>query len=276
MGQARFENSLAAIGGFEMTYQLLVATMNQTDRSLCERMNLHSDAIIVNQCDRFAAEEWEHEGFGVRMLSFCERGVGLSRNTALMRADADIVEFADDDMVFTDTCREDVLREFERHPEADAILFSVESLNPERPLRKIRRFERISGWKALKYGCARLAVRREKLIYNNISFSLLFGGGARYGSGEDSLFLQDCFRAGLRIYRSPVKVADVKQETSSWFKGYTDRYFFDKGALFAALFPHGCRLYALLTALKFRYTPKEMLSTLRQLNRGIAEYRKKQ
>lgn len=259
-----------------MTYQLLVATMNQTDHSLCERMNLHSGAIIVNQCDRLGAEEWAHDGYAVRMLSFAERGVGLSRNSALMRADADIVEFADDDMIFTDTCKEDVLREFERHPEADAIIFSVESLNPNRPLRKIQRFERISRWKALKYGCARLAVRREKLIYNNISFSLLFGGGAKYGSGEDSLFLQDCFRAGLKIYRSPVKVADVRQDSSSWFEGYTDKYYFDKGALFAALLPWGCRAYALLTALKFRKPPGETLHILRQMNRGIDEYKKKQ
>lgn len=259
-----------------MTYQLLVATMNQTNHSLCARMNLHSDAIIINQCDRLGAEEWAHDSFTVRMLSFDERGVGLSRNSALMRADADIVEFADDDMVFTDTYRYDVLREFERHPEADAILFSVESLNPERPLRRIPRFERVSRWKALKYGCARLAVRREKLIYNNLSFSLLFGGGATYGSGEDSLFLQDCFRAGLKIYRSPVKVADVRQDSSSWFAGYTDRYFFDKGALFAALLPWGCRAYALLTALKFKRPPKETLHILWRMNLGIDEYKKKQ
>ena len=176
-----------------MTYQLLVATMHQTDHSLCERMNLHSDAIIVNQCDHNCVETFQHGGHDVRMLSLNERGVGLSRNTALMRADADIVEFADDDMIFTDTHREDVLREFERHPEADAILFSVESLNPNRPLLRIEKFGRVSRWRALKYGCARLAVRREKLTYNTLSFSLLFGGGAKYGSGEDFSSFQSVF-----------------------------------------------------------------------------------
>ena len=258
-----------------MRYQLLVSTMHQSDHALCRRMNLHSDAIIVNQCGRNEIEQFRYGGHDIRMLSLCERGVGLSRNTALMCADADIVEFADDDMIFTDSYREDVLREFERHPEADVILFSVESLNPERPLQRIRSFGRISRWQALKYGCARLAVRREKLMYNGLSFSLLFGGGAKYGSGEDSLFLQDCFRAGLRVYRSPVKVADVRQDASSWFKGYTDRYFFDKGALFAALLPRGCRAYALLTALKFRRPIGETLRILRQLNLGIDDFKKR-
>lgn len=255
-----------------MTYQLLVATMHQKDRSIVERMNLNSDAVIVNQSDNNMLDSFQYNDHTIRMYSFDERGVGLSRNSALMRSTADIVEFADDDMIFSDTYQEDVLREFAAHPEADAILFSVESLNQERPLKKITRFERISRWQALKYGCARLAVRREKLIYNNITFSLLFGGGARYGSGEDSLFLQDCFRAGLRIYRSPVKVADIKQDTSTWFQGYTDKYYKDKGALFAVLFPCLCRGYALMTALKYRKSPSETIRMMRLFEQGISEY----
>ena len=34
------------------------------------------------------------------------------------------------------------------------------------------------------------AVRRERLQAANITFSLLFGGGAKYSNGEDSLFLK--------------------------------------------------------------------------------------
>lgn len=258
-----------------MTYQLLVATMHQSDTTLYQRMNLSSDAIIINQCDKNCIEELHIGQATVKFMSLQERGVGLSRNTALMRATADIVEFADDDMIFTDTYCEDVLRTFADHPEADAIIFSVESLNPDRPLRKIKQFERISRWQALKYGCARLAVRREKLLYNSISFSLLFGGGARYGSGEDSLFLQECFKAGMKVYRSPIKVADVRQDTSSWFTGYNDKYYRDKGALFAALLPKGCRIYAFLTAIKYRKPLKETMRILKLMCEGINEFEKR-
>ena len=65
--------------------------MHQSDHALCRRMNLHSDAIIVNQCGRNEIEQFRYGGHDIRMLSLCERGVGLSRNTALMRADADIL-----------------------------------------------------------------------------------------------------------------------------------------------------------------------------------------
>ena len=39
-----------------MTLQVLVAAMNQRDHALPEQMNLQSDALIGNQCDRNAVE----------------------------------------------------------------------------------------------------------------------------------------------------------------------------------------------------------------------------
>ena len=78
-----------------MRVQVLVATMHQTDYSLLEKMNIQTDAIVVNQCDENKIEEFEYNGHKIKWLSLKERGVGLSRNTALMRADADILLFAD-------------------------------------------------------------------------------------------------------------------------------------------------------------------------------------
>lgn len=257
-----------------MTYQLLVSTMHQVDFSIARRMNIKSDAILINQGEHHAYDTISDGQATIQMYSFAEKGVGLSRNTAMMRATADIIEFADDDMVFTDTHEKDVIREFEKHPEADAILFAVESLNPDRPLLKIRRFGRVSRIEALKYGCARLAVRREKILYNNLSFSLLFGGGAKYGSGEDTVFLQDCMRAGLKIYRSPIKVADVRQETSSWFRGYTEKYYFDKGALFAAALPKLCYAYAIISAFKSKSDGFSKKKIYEMYLRGIKAFKK--
>ena len=257
-----------------LTYQVLVSTMNQKDFSLYDSMNLNSDAIIINQCDDNSYDHVTIRNNDVKMYSFAERGVGLSRNSALMRASADIVEFADDDMIFIDGYQEMVKKAFEEHPEADAILFSVHSLNCARPLLIINKFSRVRRIKALKYGCARLAVRREKILYNNVFFSLLFGGGAKYGCGEDTIFLQDCIKAGLKLYKSPVLVANVKQEESSWFSGYTDRYYKDKGALFASVFPRICYLYAIITATKNSKTPRETIEKIKLYFVGIREFKK--
>lgn len=58
-----------------------------------------SYAIIINQCDHVAKRTLSKNGKTIQFYSFDERGIGLSRNTAFMRASADIVEFADDDRV---------------------------------------------------------------------------------------------------------------------------------------------------------------------------------
>lgn len=233
-----------------MKYQLLVSAMNQKDFSLVDKMHINSDAIIINQSNenRYESEFINHNN--IEIYTFNERGIGLSRNSAFMRSNADIIEFADDDMIFVDGYKDKVLSEFEKHNEADAILFSIVSLNPERPFHNILKFKRVGMYEARKYGCARLAIRREKMLYNNISFSLLFGGGAKYGAGEDTLLLSDLIKAGLKVYVSPIIIADVKQDNSTWFNGYTDKFFYDKGALMCATHPIACKWLSFFFSIK--------------------------
>ena len=73
-----------------MKVQVLVAAMHQKDHALLEKMNIQSDAIVANQCDFNSVEDFEWNGHKIRYLNFAERGVGLNRNNALMRANGDI------------------------------------------------------------------------------------------------------------------------------------------------------------------------------------------
>ena len=45
-----------------MKVQVLVATMNQKDHTLLEKMNIQSDVIVGNQCDYNLVEEFEYCG----------------------------------------------------------------------------------------------------------------------------------------------------------------------------------------------------------------------
>lgn len=71
----------------------------------------------------------------------------------------------------------------------------------------------------------------------NIHFSHLFGDGCKYSSGEDSLFLIDCFRKGLRVYSYDGLIGDNIRDSSTWFRGYTEKFFYDRGAFAACAFP---------------------------------------
>ena len=83
-----------------MKLEILVSAVNEDVDTLAERMNLQADAIIVNQCGENTYREYTYQEHRIRCYSFAERGVGLSRNNCLMRAQGDICLFADEDIIY--------------------------------------------------------------------------------------------------------------------------------------------------------------------------------
>ena len=67
-------------------------------------------------------------------------------------------------------------------------------------------------------------------------YSVLYGGGARYSNGEDSLFLRDCLKAGLRIYSHTICIGEEIERQSTWFSGYHEKFFRDRGVLYHDLY----------------------------------------
>lgn len=218
-----------------MRVQTLVAAVNQEVLKLAEKMHLETDAIIVNQCDCNDYVEYEYQGAKVKCYSFQERGVGLNRNNALLRADEDICLFSDEDIVYDEGYAKKLEREFEMHPEADLILFNIR-VNEKRATYYNTSFGRVRWYNCGRYPTFSFAARREKLHRAGVTFSLLFGGGAPYSNGEDSLFLMDCLKKGLRIYKSPVELGEEVPRESTWFHGYHEKFFYDRGFLYHYLY----------------------------------------
>ena len=220
----------------KMKLQVLVSTMHQTDHSLLEKMNIQSDAIVINQCDRDCIERFTFRGYEILWMSLNERGVGLSRNNALMRASGDILLFADDDVVYTDDYVEIITRCFEQKTNYDLIVFNLKSQNPNRPEAIVKKEYKLHWYNSLKFGACRIAIRQDAIRKANVFYSLLFGGGAKYQSGEDNLFIIQCLKKGVRGLASNLTIGTVQQEESTWFKGFDEKYFFDKGVLMKQCF----------------------------------------
>ncbi|NLL79429.1 MAG: glycosyltransferase family 2 protein [Clostridiales bacterium] len=219
-----------------MTLQLLVSAMNADAKELAERMRIGSDAIIINQTDHFAFEEFSKGEYNIKCYSLKERGVGLSRNNALLRADHDISLFSDDDIVYTEGYENLVLQEFEKNPQADMILFNIDVCE-ERRTYHITEPGRVHQYNCGRYPTYSFAVRTEKLHAAGVTFSLLFGGGARYSNGEDSLFLRECISKGFRVFKVPVTIGrEEAGGKSSWFSGYHEKFFHDRGVLYHFLY----------------------------------------
>lgn len=234
--------------------EVLVACMNQTDDRLYDEMNLQTSAILANQGDSyFCTERCTAAGNTVRLFSTKDRGVGRNRNKALIYATGEYLLFADQDMIYEPGYEKMVLDAFQKQPDADMIAFNLRYRNRFTKGRAPgKRFKRIYWWNAMRYGAARIAIRRRAVEKHCLSFSVLYGGGAEFSSGEDSLFIREALRKGLRLYYSPQIIAEVKQEESSWFRGYTDKYFTDKGILIANAFPRLKHLLVFYFAWRWR------------------------
>lgn len=257
-----------------MRMETLVVTVDRTDHRLPEQMNIRTDAVLGNQCGRTATETTEHGGCRMLWVNTAERGVGRNRNQVLSHATAELCVLADDDMRFVDDYPRLAQRAFDACPRGDVLIFNLIEREPRRY--RNRRIRRIHRWNYARYGAARLAVRRESLVRAGIRFDTDFGGGSRYGAGEDTIFLKDCLDRGLRLYAVPWALAEIDQQApSTWFTGCNERFFADKGALYARLYPHLWPLQGLRFLLLRRKKYRGQLGffpALRSLLRGGRAY----
>lgn len=232
-----------------MNTQLLISTMNMDDLSLLERMNVQCDALVGNQTKFNRIDEKKWKDYNIKVLNFSEKGVGLNRNNTLMRADADICIFADDDMRYCDGYKTMVENYFIKYPKADVLIFNLLEKDVKRPV--IKKVHRVHFWNFLRYGTARVAVRNQSIQREGIYFNQTFGGGTGHCHGEDNLFLADCLKKRLVIYAIPEYIAQLEENReSTWDNGDTFKYLSDQGMLYHVLTKKYWRLLCLQDAIR--------------------------
>ena len=272
-----------------MTFELLISAVNKDPEELARTMRIASDALIVVQDPSHEAREEEaalqpcgdaspvseeaprKDPGRSRIRCFRQkgRGVGRSRNAALSHAQADICLFGDEDIIYDDGYEERILSAFASHPEASVITFNVR-VDERRRTYWNGKPHRIRWYNYGRYPAYAIAVRRRDILKNNIRYSTLFGGGARYSNGEDSLFLHDCLKAGLVLFADTAVLGEETYRESTWFRGYTDKFFYDRGVLYHFLYGKAAAIFGLRFLLANR---KEMLKEC-SLSRAYALLRK--
>lgn len=261
-----------------MNLEILLATMNQHNDSLLEKMKVNTDVIVCNQnTDTTSYKEYKKDSYNVRWYDFQEKGVGLNRNNALLRAKSDICLLADDDVIYVDNYKNIILDAFENNPKIDVILFNVYS--PEGETRYItKKNKKIYLHNCGKFGAVRIAFRRNKVIKNAISFNQLFGGGSLYTAGEDTMFIRDCIRRGLKVLAVPQYILKLdNQRPSTWFVGYDRKFFEDLGSSYCFHYRKLALPCAILQLLKSkrRFSGEyNFFDQLKFVINGIREFRK--
>ena len=255
--------------------EVLLATIHRKNHHFIEDMRIQSDAVIANQSDRYGQSIIQENGQTIKFITTPDRGVGKNRNLALSYSQADYCALADDDMIYSDGYETAVIRAFEETPRADIMIFECNEIGNRADCRKITTVKRVRIWNFGRYGTYRIVLNRARWKKNPVFFSEAFGGGAIYSAGEDTLFLRECLKKGMKIYTHPYCLAAVDQNSSTWFKGYTEKYFYDKGALLAEAFPIMKYCLALYFTVSFRRrTALSCRQILRYIFSGIRNSRR--
>ncbi|MDD7306002.1 MAG: glycosyltransferase [Peptoniphilaceae bacterium] len=226
-----------------MNIEVIVSTMNQTNIDFYKKLNIETDCLIINQTDHNSYQEIEDKGNRIRMISTDTKGSGISRNLGLNNSQADIIIMADDDEVFEKGYKDEVYQEFKNHPDVDFFVFKTEIINKGKTTIKVKKDSKLSLYNSLKYGTIHFVFKREAIAKKNLSFSTYFGAGSPNGGGEDSLFIADAHRKGLNVRSSTKLLAKIYNDQSTWFEGFNEKFFYNKGKLSRALFPCFYRLY---------------------------------
>lgn len=217
-----------------MRLQVLVSTMNQKDYSLLERMNIKSDAIVINQCNDKNEVKIDFNDNHIKWINSDDKGLSKSRNLAMENSTAEICILADDDLEYFNEYPEIILNEFDNNPEADIIAFQVIGVEGKFKEYSTQK-KKVNILNSLKISSVEVAFRLDKIKENRVKFDEEFGAGSKYFSGEENIFLADCLRSKLKIIYVPVAIANLHLGKSTWFRGYTKEYFISKGAAFRAL-----------------------------------------
>ena len=209
-----------------MKLDILLSCMNQQDGRLISSSGIRANAVVINQCGKEDQREYRTEHGTVRWFDSATKGLTVSRNLAIAVSDADVCLLCDDDEVFVPDYECIILDAYEECPAADVIIFKMVNRDSALPDRQMRltfpRTLHVSSWQ--------ISFRRDKLLERGIRFDELLGAGSGNGAEEELKFLLDCEKAGLKIRYVPEEIASVAQGESTWFHGFDEIFFYNRGA----------------------------------------------
>lgn len=209
-----------------MKLDILLSCMNQDVISLIQKTGITGGATVIHQCDEEKREEYFTDHGRVSIFHTTERGLTKSRNMAIRKSRADICILCDDDEVFVQDYENRIIKSYEKLSDADVIIFNMTN----RKASFENKVQRLKFPKTMKVSSWQISFRRNSILKAHIHFDELLGAGTGNGAEEELKFLLDCERAKLNIYYVPLEIASVEQKQSTWFHGFTEQFFYNRGA----------------------------------------------
>lgn len=153
----------------------------------------------------------------VKVFPLKGRGLSRNRNYALSKSSADICIIADDDAIYKTSYIDIIRQTYTKNKDTDIALFRT--MSSEGILHKKYPDAHMSYAEAEKQyyypSSVEITMRRKKVQDSGTVFNEHYGLGAAYlCSGEESVFLKDAGKNGLRIECFPYVIAETPQNTT--------------------------------------------------------------
>lgn len=150
---------------------------------------------------------WEN----IKYLYMFEKWLSKNRNNALKNAKSDIIYICDDDLNFLDWF-ENIIKQSYKNNNFDIITFQAQN-------EKSKKHFSIKEWKHTRFSVLKvwswwITFKRKSILENWLRFDENFWLGTIYPTGEENIFLTDCYKKWLDMYHSDKPIVIHPDESS--------------------------------------------------------------
>lgn len=161
---------------------------------LSERYSSDVELLIVCQNDLGYSHQTISDGVKIYYLQ--GKGLSKSRNYAIQKSSGKYIWFLDDDVILKDKFIDEFIAG--SFSTFDIIFAKIYCSDADSPYKKYSR-ERLKRHDMLRVSSIEIIASRCFLSSHNVTFDECLGLGAKYPSGEENIFLLNCFDKGGRF-----------------------------------------------------------------------------
>ena len=231
------------------------------------KLALNAPHLVINQITKNISPIRDKH-----TITMYSSGLSLSRNKALENASSDICLISDDDLTYIPNIDQAIQQVFDEYPNVDIITFKISRSNGVDYKKYANKPFYHNLRTLMKVSSVEIAIRRQ-VIKTNLKFDEDFGLGAKYPTGEETIFLTDALKRGMSILYYPLNIAthpDISSGSNYNVKNLAKA----KGAMLYRVFSDKSYLLCVAFAIKHHNkTPYTFRRFTQKLISGALEYR---
>ena len=226
----------------EKDFEILIATKDRSNFDFLlpmfpfEHFSNFNILIINQSLNKVLSSDFD----SVRVINSFEKGLSKSRNKAIENASKKTCLFTDDDVVFAENFRKDILLAFQNQEKADIITFNHQRIGAVQPQKKWDSAFKHTSKTIWNVSSIEIAFKVEEIKKKNIAFDTNFGLGSFFETAEEFLFLKTALNQNGNVYFSPEIIVSHPEFSSGKDEG-SDTLIYSRAALFYKL--HGSFAY---------------------------------